>query len=100
MFELKQTDTFRKWWGKLKDHHARGLMAARLNRLAYGFEGDVKPVGACVMELRIHAGPGYRIYYHRKGDTIVILLCGGDKGTQSRDIDAAKRLLNELDTSL
>lgn len=74
MFELKQTDTFRKWWGKLKDHQARGLMAARLNRLAYGFEGDVKPVGAGVMELRIHTGPGYRIYYHRKGDTIVILL--------------------------
>ncbi len=75
-------------------------MAARLNRLAYGFEGDVKPVGAGVMELRIHTGPGYRIYYHRQGDTIAILLCGGHKGTQSRDIDATKRLLSELDTSL
>jgi putative addiction module killer protein len=95
MVEIKQTATFRKWETKLKDQRARGLIAARLNRLAYGLAGDVEPVGQGVSELRIHYGPGYRVYFHKRGDSIVVLLCGGDKSTQVRDIETAKRLAEE-----
>lgn len=62
------------------------------DRLAYGHAGDAEPVGAGISELRIHYGPGYRVYFQRRGDTVVILLCGGDKSTQARDIKTAKRL--------
>lgn len=95
MFELKQTDTFRKWWTKLRDEHARGLIFARLNRLAFGHTGDVAPVGEGISELRIHYGPGYRVYFRRRGNTVIILLCGGDKNSQAKDIKAAKRLADE-----
>ena len=67
-------------------------MAARLNRLAYGLAGDVEPVGEGVSELRIHYGPGYRVYFKRHGDSIVILLCGGTKKTQGKDIANARQL--------
>ena len=73
----------------------RALIASRLDRLAYGHAGDVKPVGNGVSELRIHHGSGYRIYFQRRENTIVVLLCGGDKSTQSNDIKTAKRLANE-----
>jgi putative addiction module killer protein len=92
MIELKQTKTFRKWWKGLKDRRALGVILARLDRLAFGHAGDAEPVGNGVSELRIHYGPGYRIYFQRRNDTVVILLCGGDKSTQSRDIKRAKRL--------
>jgi len=95
MLELKQTETFRKWRTRLRDERARALIASRLDRLAYGHAGDVAPVGEGISELRIHHGPGYRIYFCRRGDTVVILLCGGDKGSQSRDIMTAKRLAGE-----
>jgi len=95
VIELKQTGTFRKWWGKLRDERARGLIAARLDRLAYGLAGDVQPVGHGVSELRIHHGPGYRVYFRRKGSSIIVLLCGGDKSTQAKDIKAAIRLARE-----
>lgn len=95
MVELKQTETFRKWWTKLKDERARGVIFARLDRLAYGHAGDVEAVGDGVSELRIHYGPGYRVYFHKRGNTLVILLCGGDKSTQGRDIRTAKRLARE-----
>jgi putative addiction module killer protein len=95
VIELKQTDTFRKWRMSLKDERARGLIASRLDRLAYGHEGDVESVGKGISELRIHFGLGYRIYFHRHGRAIVVLLCGGDKSTQTKDIKAAKRLLAE-----
>lgn len=95
MIELKQTDTFRKWRLTLKDERARGLIASRLDRLAYGHEGDVELVGKGISELRIHFGPGYRIYFHRHGRAIIVLLCGGDKSTQAKDIKTAKRLLAE-----
>jgi putative addiction module killer protein len=71
------------------------LFASRLDRLAYGHAGDAAPVGDGISELRIHYGPGYRIYFHRHGNTVVILLCGGDKGSQAKDIKTAKRLLDE-----
>jgi putative addiction module killer protein len=95
MFELKQTDIFRKWRGKIKDERARALIASRLDRLAYGHVGDVAPVGEGISELRIHYGPGYRIYFHRRGNTVIILLCGGDKNSQAKDIKTAKRLVDE-----
>jgi putative addiction module killer protein len=93
--EFKQTETFRKWRIRLKDERIRALIASRLDRLAFGNAGDVKPVGHGISELRIDHGPGYRIYFHQQGDTIVILLCGGDKSTQAKDIKTAKRLLEE-----
>lgn len=95
MVELKQTETFRKWWTKLKDERARGVIFARLDRLAYGHPGDVEPVGEGVSELRIHYGPGYRVYFQRRGNSIIVLLSGGDKGSQQKDIGAAKRLARE-----
>ena len=95
MLELKQTEQFRRWRTRLKDARARALIASRLDRLAYGHAGDAAPVGEGISELRIHYGPGYRIYFHRQGNTVVILLCGGDKGSQAKDIKTAKRLLDE-----
>jgi putative addiction module killer protein len=95
MFELKQTETFRKWWTQLKDERAKGLIFARLDRLAYGHAGDVAPVGEGISELRIHYGPGYRVYFQRRRNTLIVLLCGGDKSTQSKDIKIAKRLAGE-----
>ena len=95
LIELKQTQTFQKWRARLKDERARALIASRLDRLAYGHAGDVEPVGNGVSELRIHHGPGYRIYIQKRGSTIIVLLCGGDKSTQEKDIKAAKRLADE-----
>jgi putative addiction module killer protein len=95
MIEIKQTEAFRIWRMKLRDERARGLIASRLDRLSFGLTGDVEPVGQGISELRIHYGPGYRIYFHKRGDTIIVLLCGGDKSTQAKDIKAAKRLANE-----
>jgi putative addiction module killer protein len=95
MFELKQTETFREWRIGLKDERARGLIASRLSRLAYGHTGDVAPVGEGISELRIHFGPGYRVYFRKRGKTVIILLCGGDKGSQAKDIKKAKTLAEE-----
>ena len=95
MYRLKQTETFRRWERKLRDQKARALIAARLLRLANGLAGDVAPVGDGISELRIHYGPGYRVYFQRRGNEIVILLCGGDKSTQVRDIRAAKQIAGE-----
>lgn len=75
---------------------ARLAIAKRIDRLAFGHAGDAKPVGHGVSELRIHAGPGYRAYFIRRGDTIVVLLCGGDKGSQARDIERAKTLAEQF----
>jgi putative addiction module killer protein len=95
MLELKQTETFRKWRTRLKEERARALIASRLDRIAYGHIGDARPVGGGISELRIHHGPGYRIYFHRRGNTVIVLLCGGDKDTQARDIMTARQLANE-----
>jgi putative addiction module killer protein len=92
MVEIRQTETFRKWRMRLKDQRARGLIASRLDRLAFGHAGDVAPVGGGISELRIHYGPGYRIYFQRRGERILVLLVGGDKSTQRKDIEMAKRL--------
>ena len=98
MIELKQTVTFAKWESRLRDKRARTIIAARLMRLAEGLPGDVEPVGEGVSELRIHYGSGYRIYFQRRGNLLIVLLCGGDKGSQARDIAAAKKLAKEWST--
>ncbi|WP_027591760.1 type II toxin-antitoxin system RelE/ParE family toxin [Pseudomonas sp. RL] len=92
MLEIKQTETYRAWERRLRDSRARAAIAARIFRLANGLAGDVSPVGGGVSELRIHYGPGYRIYFQQRGNELVILLCGGDKASQQRDIETAKRL--------
>jgi putative addiction module killer protein len=97
MFELKQTETFRKWFAKLRDPRSATAIASRLDRLGFGHAGDAEPVGQGVSELRIHHGPGYRVYFQRRGSTIIVLLCGGDKSTQAKDIATALRLANELE---
>jgi putative addiction module killer protein len=95
MIECKQSDIFRKWRTRLKDVRIRALIASRLDRLAFGHAGDVKPIGQGISELRIDHGPGYRIYFQKRGSTIILLLCGGDKSTQTKDIQTAKRLAAE-----
>lgn len=95
MIELKQTAVFAKWETRLRDKRARTIIAARLMRLAEGLPGDVEPVGEGVSELRIHYGPGYRVYFQRRGNVLIVLLCGGDKGSQARDIAAAHKLAME-----
>ena len=92
LIELKQTQTFQKWQARLKDERARALIASRL---AYGHAGDVETIGHGVSEWRIHYGPGYRIYVQKRASTIIVLLCGGDKSTQAKDIKTAKRLADE-----
>ena len=86
---------FREWLEGLKDRQARAKIRVRLNRIRLGNFGDCKSVGHGVSELRVPYGPGYRVYFSRKGNTVVILLCGGDKSTQSRDIDLAQEYWKE-----
>jgi putative addiction module killer protein len=80
---------------RLRDRRVRTLIAARIARVAEGLMGDVSPIGEGVSELRIHYGPGYRIYFQQRGNTLVVLLCGGNKKTQARDIATAKTLAKE-----
>jgi len=97
VIEIRETETFSFWLRALRDSQARARIAARVRRLAFGNPGDVRPVGEGVSEMRIHHGPGYRVYYVQRGAILVILLCGGDKSTQDRDIAAAKRLAKETE---
>jgi len=90
--EIRRTDEFDKWLKKLRDGQAQFRILARITRLSFGNPGDVKSVGEGVSEMRIPYGPGYRVYYTRRGDQIVILLIGGDKSSQDRDIARAKEL--------
>ena len=96
MFEVRQTETFSKWILKLRDVRARARIQARIDRLELGNAGDVKPVGEGVSEMRIDYGPGYRVYFIQKGSELIILLAGGDKRSQSRDIQNALNLAKEL----
>ena len=96
MIEVLETSEYRKWLLGLHDQIARAKIIKRVNRLALGNVGDVKPVGDGLSELRIHHGPGYRVYFRMIGGELVLLLCGGDKGSQGRDIARAKRLAAEL----
>ena len=96
MIEVRKTDLFAKWLDTLPDVVGRARVLARIARLAMGNPGDVRPVGEGVSELRIDSGPGYRVYYVQRGLELVILLAGGDKGTQARDIRTAQRLARNL----
>jgi putative addiction module killer protein len=93
--EVKQTDDFAKWLRALTDTKARAKVLTRLSRLEDGNSGDAEPVGSGISEMRIHQGPGYRVYYaqHRG---LYVALCGGDKSTQSKDIERAKTILSDL----
>lgn len=92
MNELRQSKAFRAWLDDLQDRRIKTIVATRLLRLENGITGDAQPVGEGISELRIHYGPGYRIYFQQRGRLIVLILCGGNKGSQSRDIALAKML--------
>jgi len=96
MIEIRKTETFAKWLDGLDDIRARARILVRIERLAAGNPGDVKSVGEGVSELRINYGPGYRVYYKQQGQSVVILLAGGDKHTQTRNIKTALRLAKNL----
>jgi putative addiction module killer protein len=96
MIEIRKTENYVDWIDNLRDHQARARVLARIERLALGNPGDVKPVGEGVSELRIDFGPGYRVYFMKRGREIVILLAGGDKSTQPADIRVALRLARNL----
>ena len=97
MIEIRKTANFAKWIDGLRDIRARARVLARIERLAAGNPGDVKPVGEGVSEMRIDYGPGYRVYFKKRGRLLIILLVGGDKRTQSRDIKTALRLARDLE---
>ena len=99
MNQFVETDTYSKWFNGLSDAQARARINARLRRAELGNFGDCEPVGAGVSEMRIHYGPGYRVYIARRGNEIFILLAGGDKSTQAKDIKTALRLAQKLKDS-
>jgi putative addiction module killer protein len=96
MIEVRETETFSQWLSGLRDARAKAEVARRTRRLAFGNPGDVKPVGEGVSELRIHYGPGYRVYYVQRGSLLIVLLCGGDKSSQAEDIASALKLAKEV----
>ena len=96
MIEFRKTDYFAKWLDELKDFQARARVQARIERLAAGNPGDIEPIGEGVSELRINYGPGYRVYFKKRGRELIILLAGGDKSTQPKDIKVALRLARNL----
>jgi putative addiction module killer protein len=96
MIEIRKTTTFAKWIDGMHDIRARARVLVRIERLAAGHAGDAKPVGEGVSEMRIAYGPGYRVYFKKRGHSLVILLAGGDKGSQKRDISTALRLARNL----
>lgn len=96
MFQLRRTDEYVEWIDSLRDVMGRARILVRVERLAAGNPGDVRPVGEGVSELRMDFGPGYRVYYTQRGRELVILLAGGDKSSQSKDIETALRLARNL----
>ncbi|MBM4288381.1 MAG: type II toxin-antitoxin system RelE/ParE family toxin [Deltaproteobacteria bacterium] len=96
MLEIRQTEVYSDWFNSLRDRQARARIDVRIRRLSLGNPGDIKPVGEGVSELRIDYGPGYRVYFVQHGQTVVILLAGGDKSTQDKDIKTARELARTL----
>jgi putative addiction module killer protein len=96
MIEVRQTEAYARWFAGLKDRQARAKIDARIRRISLGNFGDVKPVGESVSELRIDYGPGYRVYFIQRGRELVILIAGGDKASQKRDIKRAKTMAQDL----
>lgn len=96
MIEIRQTEAYAGWFDSLRDRRARVRIDMRIRRLSLGNPGDVRPIGSGVSELRIDYGPGYRVYFVRRGPMLIILLAGGDKRTQDRDIKKALELARGL----
>ena len=97
MVQIRETDEFSQWFARLRDHIAKARILVRIRRLSLGNPGDVRAVGHGISELRIDWGPGYRLYYVMHRSEVVVLLCGGDKSDQQRDIATAKRLAAQLE---
>ena len=96
MIEIRKTEHFANWLDNLRDIQAKARVLVRIERLASGNAGDVKPIGEGVSEMRVNYGPGYRVYFVQRGSELIILLAGGDKSSQSRDIKTAIRLAQNL----
>jgi putative addiction module killer protein len=95
MIEIQQSATFTRWLRSLRDARARARIVARIDRMAAGNVGDAKPVGGGLSEIRVHYGPGYRVYFMQRGGTLIVLLCGGDKRSQAKDIESARRIAQD-----
>ena len=96
MIEIKKTEVFEKWFRKIKDSKTRYIINMHITRLSQEYNCDCKPVGQGLSELRIHYGKGFRIYYKKKNNQIIILLCAGDKSTQEKDIQNAYKIAMEV----
>lgn len=96
MKTIRRTEEFAKWVRSLRDARAKAAIASRIDRMAAGNFGDIAPVGEGISEARVHYGPGYRIYFVERSEAVVVLLCGGDKSRQGRDIARAKQLSKEV----
>ena len=96
MVEIRQTEVYARWFGRLRDKQARVRIDSRIRRLSLGNPGDVRPEGAGVSEIRVDYGPGYRVYFVRRGEALVVLLAGGDKDSQEQDIRRALELARGL----
>jgi putative addiction module killer protein len=94
---VRETEEFSRWLKALRDIKAKAKILVRIQRLATGNPGDVKPVGEGISELRIHHGAGYRVYYVQQDEELIVLLCGGDKDSQDKDIAKAKQIASELE---
>jgi putative addiction module killer protein len=95
MVEIQQSATFMRWLRSLRDTRARARIVARIDRMAAGNLGDAKPIGGGLSEIRIHYGPGYRVYFMQRGTALIVLLCGGDKRDQAKDIESARRIAQD-----
>ena len=95
MFEIVQSITFSRWFQGLRDRHASARIVARLRNVSLGNLGDARSVGDGVSEMRLHYGPGFRLYFLHRGKTVIVLLCGGDKDSQDRDIEHAKQIARD-----
>jgi len=96
MIQIQQTETYVRWFAGLRDRVARARIDIRIRRLSLGNAGDAKPIGDGISELRIDHGPGYRVYFVQRGDVLIVLLAGGEKSTQDKDIRNAKALARDL----
>jgi len=97
VFHIKQTETFAEWLAGLRDHTAKARIISRLDSARLGNLGDCKSVGSGIREMRVHVGPGYRVYFKEQGKLVIFLLCGGSKSNQAKDIERAKRLALEIE---
>jgi len=96
VYQLQSTEIFDEWLRNLKDRKGRARILARLESAQLGNLGDVRAVAGGVREMRVHVGPGYRVYFARRGQVLLLLLCGGDKSTQARDVAQARQILRDL----